>query len=212
MRPVAEVARDRADALARLLGDVDLHRRVVEDPRDGALGDAGGGGDVLHRDRLPALARGPRWGLSGQRDVSCARESSPQRGARSLAPTLRGEQIEREAVQDAELWFVAGSQHLYGDDVLARVAEQSGEIAAGLAESLPLALVHKPVVTGPDAIRRLCLEANASDACVGIVAWMHTFSPAKMWIAGLEALGSRSCTCTRSSTQRCRGRRSTWTS
>ncbi|MGH2851415.1 MAG: L-arabinose isomerase family protein, partial [Solirubrobacteraceae bacterium] len=90
--------------------------------------------------------------------------------------------------QDAELWFVAGSQHLYGDDVLARVAEQSGEIAAALSESLPVVLVPKPVVTGPDAIRRLCLDANASDACVGIVAWMHTFSPAKMWIAGLRAL------------------------
>jgi L-arabinose isomerase len=90
--------------------------------------------------------------------------------------------------QDAELWFVAGSQDLYGDEVLARVAEQSGEIAAALAESLPVPLVPKPVVTGPDAIRRLCLEANALDACVGIVAWMHTFSPAKMWIAGLGAL------------------------
>jgi L-arabinose isomerase len=63
-------------------------------------------------------------------------------------------------------------------------------MAAALGESpaLPVRVVYKPVLTGPDAIRQLCLEANAAPACVGLIAWMHTFSPAKMWIAGLTAL------------------------
>ena len=89
-----------------------------------------------------------------------------------------------------ELWFLTGSQHLYGADVLARVEAHSREIAAALdaATQIPTRVVHKPVLTTADAIRRLVLEANADDSCVGVVAWMHTFSPAKMWIAGLRLL------------------------
>src|SRR6266508_4001373 len=89
-----------------------------------------------------------------------------------------------------ELWFLTGSQGLYGEDTLRQVASQSRQIAAALAESAEIAprVVWKPVLTEADAIRRVCLEANASDACVGVIAWMHTFSPAKMWIAGLDAL------------------------
>ncbi len=89
-----------------------------------------------------------------------------------------------------EVWFVTGSQHLYGEETLAQVAEHSRQIAQGLstASQLPVRVVLKPVVTTPDAIRQVCLDANAARECVGVVAWMHTFSPAKMWIGGLTAL------------------------
>jgi L-arabinose isomerase len=89
-----------------------------------------------------------------------------------------------------EVWFVTGSQHLYGPETLQTVAEHATRIAAGLdaAASIPVKVVVKPVLTGPDEIRRLCQAANADDACVGLITWMHTFSPAKMWIAGLGAL------------------------
>jgi len=89
-----------------------------------------------------------------------------------------------------EVWFVTGSQHLYGPKTLEQVAEHSSRIAATLNASphLPVQVVFKPVLTTPDAIRQLCLEANSAGKCVGLVAWMHTFSPAKMWIAGLSLL------------------------
>lgn len=89
-----------------------------------------------------------------------------------------------------EIWFVTGSQHLYGPGTLAKVAENSQRIAASLdqAVAIPTKVVWKPVLTSPDSIRDLCLEANAAKKCVGLILWMHTFSPAKMWIAGLSAL------------------------
>jgi len=89
-----------------------------------------------------------------------------------------------------EVWFVTGSQHLYGPKTLEEVAEHSREIAAALDSSkeIPVQVVFKPVLTTPEAIRELCLEANSSQTCVGLVTWMHTFSPAKMWIAGLSLL------------------------
>jgi len=89
-----------------------------------------------------------------------------------------------------EVWFVTGSQHLYGPETLETVAEHSRAIAAALDGSpdIPVRVVFKPVLTGADGIRALCHEANASDACIGLITWMHTFSPAKMWIAGLEVL------------------------
>lgn len=89
-----------------------------------------------------------------------------------------------------EAWFVTGSQHLYGEETLEKVADHSRQIAQALSDSatIPVRVVFKPVVTTPDAIRALCMEANANDACVGLIAWMHTFSPAKMWIGGLNAL------------------------
>ncbi len=89
---------------------------------------------------------------------------------------------------DREIWFLTGSQGLYGEETLRQVAEQSQEIARVLGEELPARLVWKPVLTSSDAIRRTALEANADDAVIGVIAWMHTFSPAKMWIAGLDAL------------------------
>ena len=87
-----------------------------------------------------------------------------------------------------ELWFATGSQHLYGDETLKTVAEHAKEIAAGLARALPIPVVAKPVLTTPDAITKLCTEANASENCAGVIAWMHTFSPAKMWLSGLRLL------------------------
>ncbi|MCD9874356.1 L-arabinose isomerase [Streptomyces guryensis] len=89
-----------------------------------------------------------------------------------------------------EVWFLTGSQGLYGEETLAQVAHQSQQIAERLDGSsrIPLRIVWKPVLTDADSIRRLCLEANAADHCVGVIVWMHTFSPAKMWIAGLSAL------------------------
>lgn len=89
-----------------------------------------------------------------------------------------------------EIWFVTGSQHLYGTKTLETVAEHSREIAAALGASahVPVKVVFKPVLTTPDAIRELCLEANSSKNCIGLITWMHTFSPAKMWIAGLSLL------------------------
>jgi len=86
-----------------------------------------------------------------------------------------------------EVWFVTGSQNLYGEETLRQVAEQSQQVAKGLS-GLPVKVVWKPVLKDSDAIRRLALEVNARDEAIGVVAWMHTFSPAKMWIAGLDAL------------------------
>jgi L-arabinose isomerase len=91
---------------------------------------------------------------------------------------------------DREIWFLTGSQDLYGEETLRQVAEQSQAIARRLDESaeVPVKVVWKPVLTSSDAIRRAALEASAADQVIGVVAWMHTFSPAKMWIAGLDAL------------------------
>jgi L-arabinose isomerase len=89
-----------------------------------------------------------------------------------------------------EIWFVTGSQHLYGEETLWQVAENARTIAEALDRSskIPVRVIFKPVLTTPDAITRLCIEANAARDCLGLVTWMHTFSPAKMWIAGLGQL------------------------
>jgi L-arabinose isomerase len=88
------------------------------------------------------------------------------------------------------IWFLTGSQGLYGDDVVAQVVAQSQQIAKQLdsAGEIPCEVVWRPVLTDAAAIRRTCLEANADPSVVGVIAWMHTFSPAKMWIGGLDAL------------------------
>ena len=93
-------------------------------------------------------------------------------------------------LEDYAVWFVTGSQHLYGPETLEQVAAHSQAIAAGLDAdpSVPCRIVFKPVLTTPDAIQKLCREASADDTCAGIITWMHTFSPAKMWIAGLSEL------------------------
>ncbi|MEU7866674.1 L-arabinose isomerase [Dactylosporangium sp. NPDC049140] len=89
-----------------------------------------------------------------------------------------------------EIWFLTGSQGLYGPETLEQVASQSRQIAATLDESPAVGprVVWKPVLTSAGDILRVCLEAGADPNVVGVVAWMHTFSPAKMWIAGLDAL------------------------
>jgi L-arabinose isomerase len=89
-----------------------------------------------------------------------------------------------------EVWFVTGSQHLYGEEVLKQVDEDSKKIVEALAQSGKLAVnvVFKPVLTTPEAIYELCMKANTAKNCIGLITWMHTFSPAKMWIAGLNTL------------------------
>jgi L-arabinose isomerase len=91
---------------------------------------------------------------------------------------------------ELELWFVTGSQHLYGEETLDVVDEHSEEIAAYLSESakIPVDVKHKPVLTSPDAIEDVVQDANTTENCIGLVTWMHTFSPAKMWIRGLQNL------------------------
>jgi len=89
----------------------------------------------------------------------------------------------------AEIWFLTGSQGLYGPETLDQVATQSRTIADRLDDGgLPVRVVWKPVLLDAASIHRQILEANSAPECVGLVAWMHTFSPAKMWIAGLDAL------------------------
>ncbi|WP_295822273.1 L-arabinose isomerase [uncultured Deinococcus sp.] len=89
-----------------------------------------------------------------------------------------------------QLWFVCGSQHLYGPEPLAQVADHAQQIAAALDASsdIPLEIVPKGVMTTPEEIRALCRQADADPTCAGLILWMHTFSPAKMWIGGLGSL------------------------
>jgi len=89
-----------------------------------------------------------------------------------------------------EVWFITGSQHLYGDDTLKKVAEHAKTITKSLSQSknIPVKVIYKPVLTTPDAILNVCLEANNSAVCIGLITWMHTFSPSKMWISGLKVL------------------------
>ena len=89
-----------------------------------------------------------------------------------------------------EIWFVTGSQHLYGPGPLKQVAANSKKVAytLGASKRIPLKVVFKALLTTPDEIRALCLEANHDAQCAGLILWMHTFSPSKMWIGGLAAL------------------------
>jgi L-arabinose isomerase len=89
-----------------------------------------------------------------------------------------------------EIWYITGSQHLYGEQALNQVAANSQKIVEELngSQRLPLKLVFKPTMTGPQEIRALCLAANNASNCAGLILWMHTFSPSKMWIGGLSTL------------------------
>jgi L-arabinose isomerase len=97
---------------------------------------------------------------------------------------------ELKALAEFEVWFLTGSQDLYGEETLRQVAADSERIAAALDGSpeIPVRVVYRPVVKSPESIAAACVEASASPTCVGVIAWMHTFSPARMWIAGLQAL------------------------
>jgi L-arabinose isomerase len=94
-----------------------------------------------------------------------------------------------------EVWFVTGSQHLYGPETLKAVAKHSQEIAKTLnaASAIPVKVVFKPVMVSPDAITQLCQSANNAANCIGLVTWCHTFSPSKMWINGLKQLRKPIC-------------------
>ena len=94
------------------------------------------------------------------------------------------------ALSDYQVWFLTGSQHLYGPEAIEQVGRNSREIAAHLSEaaSIPVSVAFKPVLTTAEAIAGVCSEANNDARCIGVIAWMHTFSPAKNWIAGLAAL------------------------
>jgi L-arabinose isomerase len=89
-----------------------------------------------------------------------------------------------------EVWFITGSQHLYGEETLKLVAQHAQQIAKGLDASaqMPVRVVYKPVVKTPEEIYATLQEANTAANCIGIITWMHTFSPAKMWIRGLNIL------------------------
>jgi L-arabinose isomerase len=89
-----------------------------------------------------------------------------------------------------EIWFITGTQHLYGEGPLKQVAANSQKIVDELngSKRFPLKLVFKPILTRPEEIRALCIEANAAPQCAGLVLWCHTFSPSKMWIGGLTQL------------------------
>ena len=89
-----------------------------------------------------------------------------------------------------EVWLVCGSQHLYGPGPLREVAAHARDIAGAFADlrKLPLKTVFKALLTTPDEITKLCLEANSDENCAGLILWMHTFSPSKMWVRGLSEL------------------------
>jgi L-arabinose isomerase len=93
-------------------------------------------------------------------------------------------------INNLEVWFITGTQHLYGPETLKQVAADSTKIASAFdkSEKIPIKVVFKPILTTPDSITEICKEANNSDNCIGLIAWMHTFSPAKMWIRGLSIL------------------------
>jgi len=95
-----------------------------------------------------------------------------------------------DKLKTREVWFVTGSQHLYGPQTLKQVAADSAKIAVALDKSPKISqkVVFKPVLTTPESIYELCSTANNSRNCIGLITWMHTFSPAKMWIKGLSVL------------------------
>lgn len=90
----------------------------------------------------------------------------------------------------SEVWFITGSQHLYGEETLKKVFEHAQQIASFLnnAKAISASIVFQPTVKSTEEIYSICQQANASENCIGIITWMHTFSPAKMWINGLKIL------------------------
>lgn len=98
--------------------------------------------------------------------------------------------IEMQEFQNLEIWFAVGSQHLYGPEALKQVAEDAKKIVEGLnaSQAAAVKIILKPTVTTADQVTRLMIDADADENCIGVVCWMHTFSPAKMWIAGLSRL------------------------
>jgi L-arabinose isomerase len=97
--------------------------------------------------------------------------------------------------ENLELWFVTGSQHLYGEETLKNVALHSQTMVNALngSKEIPIKIVYRPTVKTPEEIYAVCLDANSNPNCIGIITWMHTFSPAKMWIGGLKILQKPIC-------------------
>lgn len=95
-----------------------------------------------------------------------------------------------EELLKKKIWFLTGTQHLYGEETLRQVAENAQQVVKGLNDSnaIPLELVFKPILKTPDEITEVCVAASADSDCIGVITWMHTFSPAKMWINGLKKL------------------------
>ncbi|OOF59085.1 L-arabinose isomerase [Rodentibacter myodis] len=94
-----------------------------------------------------------------------------------------------EFLKKLEVWFVVGSQHLYGEEALQQVKKNATQITNYLNEQNPFIQIKlKSLATTPDDILNICQDANNTDQCAGLIAWMHTFSPSKMWIAGLSQL------------------------
>ena len=93
-------------------------------------------------------------------------------------------------LKQLEVWFITGSQHLYGPQTLKQVAIHSKEIVKefNTSTNIPVKVVFKDVMTTPDAITELCQQANNASKCIGLITWCHTFSPSKMWINGLKQL------------------------
>jgi len=93
-------------------------------------------------------------------------------------------------MKKSQVWFVTGTQHLYGPETLKQVASDSGEIAKALSASshIPAEVVFKPILVSPESVTQLMLEANTAPDCIGLIVWCHTFSPSKMWINGLKQL------------------------
>jgi L-arabinose isomerase len=98
--------------------------------------------------------------------------------------------METKDLKSYEVWFITGSQNLYGEKTLQQVDKDSETIAKAFdaSASIPVKIVFKPVLKTPDEIYNCCLEANSSPNCIGLITWMHTFSPSKMWIQGLSVL------------------------
>ncbi|MES2238718.1 MAG: L-arabinose isomerase [Bacteroidota bacterium] len=98
-------------------------------------------------------------------------------------------------ISQKEIWFVVGSQELYGEETLRQVAVHSQKIAEDLdaSSAIPVKIVYKDIVKSPSQITDVCLAANNNKNCIGIITWMHTFSPAKMWINGLSILKKPIC-------------------
>lgn len=95
-----------------------------------------------------------------------------------------------KAFNPLELWFITGSQHLYGEETLKKVAEHSQAMVDfwNKTDQVPVKIVYQPVIKSPEEAYQVCLAANAKENCIGVMSWMHTFSPAKMWINGLKIL------------------------
>jgi len=91
---------------------------------------------------------------------------------------------------DYEVWFVTGTQHLYGPETLKQVAADSSEIAKAFdaAPAIPARVVFKPILVSPESVSELVASANNAANCIGLIVWCHTFSPSKMWINGLKNL------------------------